>query len=249
MVLRSGRLLDRLLFGIGPGFFRLERHGGSAGHVQCLRCSTMALFHRASLSPTKQELLADWLPRQIWGPDEDTPVELIGSYRFDDPEGAVGMETFIALAGDTVLQIPLTYRNAPLDVPADGFVGTLNHSVLGQRWVYDGLRDSRYVLMLAAVALTGQGEGLGMSFHQGRWHAVPSNIRLTGGGWSLSPVPVDGFTLVAEDDVSAQLVNDTFTMTVFHRPRSAPQPELGLTATWIGQDTPMLLASMHQRSA
>jgi hypothetical protein len=33
----------------------------------------------------------------------------------------------------------------------------MDHSVLGIRWVYDGLRDPSFVSMLAAVTMTGHG--------------------------------------------------------------------------------------------
>ena len=118
----------------------------------------MALFHRATITPTKAELIADWAPTQPWGPAADVPIEVIGSYRFDDPDGRVGMETHLVTAGGTLLQVPLTYRDEPLDGADDALIAEMQHSVLGTRWVYDGLRDPRLVVMLAAVAMTGQGE-------------------------------------------------------------------------------------------
>ena len=101
----------------------------------------MALFHLATIAPTKTELIAKWAPTQSWGPPPDLPIEVIGSYRFDDPEGRVGMETNLVTAGDTLLHIPLTYRDEPLEGAADALIVEMQHSVLGTRWVYDGLRD------------------------------------------------------------------------------------------------------------
>src|ERR1041385_484635 len=121
----------------------------------------MALFHRATITPTKAELIASWAPTQSWGPTDADPIAVIGSFRFDDPDGRVGMETHIVTAGDALLQVPLTYRDEPLDGGEDAFITEMEHSVLGTRWVYDGLRDPRYVIMLAAVTMTGQGESLG----------------------------------------------------------------------------------------
>ena len=66
---------------------------------------------------------------------------MIGSYRFDDPNGSVGMETHLVDAGGTLMQVPVTYRDEPLDGAADALVTEMQHSVLGTRWVYDGLRD------------------------------------------------------------------------------------------------------------
>ena len=51
----------------------------------------MALFHAATLTPTKSELIAAWAPTQPWGLPAEVPVKVIGSYRFDDPDGRVGM--------------------------------------------------------------------------------------------------------------------------------------------------------------
>ena len=156
----------------------------------------MALFHLATITPTKSELIAEWAPTQPWGPPADVPIDVIGSYRFDDPDGRVGMETHLVNAGGTLLQVPLTYRDEPLDGAADALITEMQHSVLGTRWVYDGLRDPRFVVMLAAVAMTGQGEALGMAVYDGRWYVAPSNVRIEGGGWTQERVPVDGFELV-----------------------------------------------------
>src|SRR5688500_6033865 len=159
----------------------------------------MALFHRATITPTKAELIAQWAPTQPWGPAPDEAVEMIGSYRFDDPEGRVGMETFLVNARDRLLQVPLTYRDEPLDGADDALITEMHHAVLGTRWVYDGLRDPRLVVMLAAVAMTGQGEALGMAVYDGRWYVAPTNVRIQGGGWTQERVPVDGFELVSDD--------------------------------------------------
>src|SRR5215208_7968799 len=122
----------------------------------------MARFHLATITPTKPELLAAWAPTQPWGPPTDAAIDVIGSFRFDDPDGRVGMETHLVTAGDTLLQVPLTYRDQPLDGAAHHLVTEMEHSELGTRWVYDGLGDPLFVTMLAAVSLTGQGEALGM---------------------------------------------------------------------------------------
>jgi hypothetical protein len=102
----------------------------------------MAIVHRAELKPSKLELLAAWLPRCAWFA-ESGPIERVSAFRFDDPAGDVGIETFIVGSGPERYHVPLTYRSAPL---ADGgLVGTLDHSVLGPRWVYDGPSDPVYV--------------------------------------------------------------------------------------------------------
>jgi len=52
--------------------------------------------------------------------------------------------------------------------------------------------------MLAAVAMTGQGEAIGLAEHDGRWYVAPSNVRIRGGGWNGRRVPVDGFALESD---------------------------------------------------
>ena len=50
----------------------------------------MAILHRATVLPSKLELVETWLNRQLWGGSGE--LETVGSYRFDDPQGAVGVE-------------------------------------------------------------------------------------------------------------------------------------------------------------
>jgi hypothetical protein len=207
----------------------------------------MALFHRATITPTKAGLIAEWAPTRPWGPSAAEPIEVIGSYRFDDPDGRVGMETHLVAAGAALLQIPLTYRDEPLDGAEDALITEMQHSVLGTRWVYDGLRDPRLVVMLAAVAMTGQGEALGMAFYDGRWYIAPSNVRIQGGGWTEQRVPVDGFELTADDATASVLRNDRFQLTVYRRPLPGPRPPIGLTATWDRQRDPVVLAEVRER--
>ncbi len=207
----------------------------------------MALYHRATITPTKAELIAAWAPTRPWGPSAADPLEVIGSYRFDDPDGRVGMETHLVTAGGALMQVPLTYRDEPLDGADDALITEMQHSVLGTRWVYDGLRDPRLVIMLAAVAMTGQGEALGMAVYDGRWYLVPSDIRIQGGGWTQERVPVDGFELESDDATAAVLRNDRFELVVFRRPAPGPRPPIGLTATWNGQSDAVVLAEVRGR--
>jgi hypothetical protein len=200
----------------------------------------MGRFHRATITPTKAELIAEWAPTQAWGPQPDDVIEMIGSYRFDDPDGRVGMEVHLLTAAGTVLQVPLTYRDEPLAGADDALITEMHHSVLGTRWVYDGLRDPQLVVMLAAVTMTGQGEALGMAVYDGRWYVAPSNVRIQGGGWTEERVPVDGFVLERDDATASVLRNDRFELTVYRRPVTGPRPPMGLTATWGPHETVVL---------
>ncbi|MEO6467794.1 MAG: hypothetical protein ABIP21_01745 [Acidimicrobiia bacterium] len=206
----------------------------------------MAIFHRATITPTKEHLIADWVPTQSWGSAVDVPINVIGSYRFDDPDGRVGMEAFLITAGDTLLHVPLTYRDEPLVGADDALLSEMQHSVLGTRWVYDGVRDPLFVVMLAGVTMTGQGEALGMARYEGRWYIAPSNVRINGGGWTQERVPVDGFVL-DHDDATTAFTNDRFALTLFRRPISGPRPTIGLTGTWGGQPNAVVLAAVKER--
>ena len=99
----------------------------------------MAIIHDATLTPSKPEMLAAWLDRQPWAGPGD--LEVLGSYRFDDPDGEVGIEGFVVRRGGELLHVALTYRGAALEGADDHLLGTLEHSVLGTRWLYDATAD------------------------------------------------------------------------------------------------------------
>jgi Maltokinase N-terminal cap domain len=219
-----------------------------APRVPPLRSSPVAVLHRATLAPTKAEVLAGWLPAQPWAPPGEGEVALVGAYRFDDPEGRVGLEVHLVRWGGTLLQVPLTYREAPLDGADDHLAGTMEHSVLGTRWVTDGLRDPVFIRMLAAAAMTGCGQAVGLVENDGRWILVPTPVQLVGGGWSDERVAVDGFVVEADDGDGAVLRNDRFDLLVSRRPVAGAQPTVGLTATWPGQGQPVVLAEVHDRN-
>lgn len=206
----------------------------------------MAIFHRATITPTKGEAIAKWAPTQAWGPSNGRGFDVIGSYRFDDPDGRVGMETHLVTADGVLLHVPLTYRDEPLDGADDALITEMQHSVLGTRWVYDGLRDPLFVVMLAGVAMTGQGEALGMAVYEGRWYIAPSNVRIQGGGWTEERVPVDHFELESDDANGTVLRNDRFDLIFFRRPVPGPKPAIGLTGSWDNGDA-VVLAEVRER--
>lgn len=117
----------------------------------------MAVIHRTTLKPTKLELLTSWLPTRPWyegGPGEPELTKA-GGFRLDDPEGEVGIEFMVVTvasgADPAAYLVPLTYRGAPLDGAEHALVGTLEHGVLGRRWVYDGCHDPVLVDQLLAL--------------------------------------------------------------------------------------------------
>ena len=179
----------------------------------------MAILHQATLSPTKDELLAEWLPTQPWA--GDGPWHRVGAYRFDDPAGEVGLEVHLLEAAGTLIQIPLTYRG---EARADdaGLVTTMSHSALGTRWVYDAMADPAFVPVLAAATLTGTGQALGMVQRDGHWTVVPSTVRLVGASPVTEPVVLGEFALPAvEADGWSTTVSETATLRLARRPVAA----------------------------
>jgi len=156
----------------------------------------MGIVHLATLTPSKQELVEEWLPSRSWG---GTVAAKIGEYRFDDPAGAVGVETILwRTDDDRVLQTPLTYRAEPLAGAEAHLVGTCDHSVLGPRWVYDGCADPIWAQTLATAILTG-GTQVQMYFEQdGERVDVPPRVEVRGSGSEGTDVPaiteVEGVT-------------------------------------------------------
>ena len=166
----------------------------------------MALIHEATLTPDKLELLAGWVPARPWSGDS-AALEKVGTYRFDDPAGEVGVESFLLRTGDgTLLHVPLTYRGAPLAGAEEHLVGVMEHSVLGPRWVYDGCADPVHATTLAAAVLTGGAQAeLVMAPDAGGATLTPS-VTVVGSGAPGTPVP----------DVTAVTCGDDGPTTVVH---------------------------------
>lgn len=107
----------------------------------------MADIYSAELNPGKLDVISAWLSRQSWAAEADVAPESlkkVTSYRFDDPEGKVGAEIHIVAAGDRVFQVPLTYRGVELAGADKHLISTMEHSILGTRWVYDGMGDPHF---------------------------------------------------------------------------------------------------------
>ena len=115
----------------------------------------MAILHQATLTPSKDELVQPWLKRQSWAADQHQRTPL-GAFRLDDPDGEVGIECFLyGGAGVDTVFVPLTYRAAPLPGAEDHLLGTMEHSVLGTRWVYDATADPAFASTVAGVVRDG----------------------------------------------------------------------------------------------
>ncbi len=111
------------------------------------------------LTPPLAEILPAWLSAQRWyaGKGRQPVLRRLGGFRFEDPDGEVGVETHItadvSAQPAVVYQMPLSYRSAPLAGAEDALVGTAEHSVLGRRWIYDATHDPVYVRALLDLVL------------------------------------------------------------------------------------------------
>lgn len=126
----------------------------------------MSIVHKATLTPSKKEIFGAWLATQAWCEGDLTGT--IGSYRFDDPAGRVGIECVLLEVGESIVHLPVSYREAPLDGAEDFLMATTEHSALGTRYVYDACADPVAVRVLLAAALTGATQEPMDVYDQGR---------------------------------------------------------------------------------
>lgn len=213
----------------------------------------MAIIHSTTMSPTKLELLASWLPAQPWYLDQGREPDLAraGGFRLDDPHGEVGIEFMVVSdgPGDRVVTylVPMTYRASALASADGALIGTAEHGVLGRRWIYDGVHDPVLVAQLVAL-IQGDAEPQAQSMSNTPDPTVTSepvaNGSLTAAGSAVANEPSGSkllVTTVAADGVrGGQLVirvrrilqSDGAAAPVAPL---APAPEPGqpcLTATW-----------------
>ena len=205
----------------------------------------MAIIYRATLRPSKLELVAGWAPGGRWGAAAaGAELEQVAAYRFDDPAGEVGTETLVLRAGDTLLHVPLSYRGAPVPELEEHLVGTTEHSVLGRRWVYDACADPVYVAALATAVLTGAPQAAEyVVVDDGQERRDPS-ARVTGSGSAGDVGPLG--TPAATDTADATIVRAGAVELVVRRVLTPGAPVDGaatLTGTWAGQAEPVLLAT------
>lgn len=213
----------------------------------------MAIIHKATLSPSKLELIADYLPTQPWFIQDGAP-ELIGAYRFDDPAGEVGLETHVVAAGDRIYQVPLSYRGYELAGAQEWLIGTMEHSVLGKRWVYDACADPVYVKALATAILTGQEEAA--LIVDGEPEPRPSTVTVKGSGTldggvpalsASAPVSGSGVTIIDAGELRLKVAR-VVDVAAESSAASAAAPELHseltLSGKWAGLENPVELAAV-----
>ena len=154
----------------------------------------MALLHDATITPGKRDLMKGWLPSRSWF-DGDLDRKPVGSFRFDDPAGEVGVECFLLGPAEgssaSTLLIPMSYRGAPLEGAEEHLIGTADHSVLGTRWVYDGLADPVAVSTILTAILTGGHEAELTMEQDGETITFEPTCRVSGSGTASDGVRAD----------------------------------------------------------
>lgn len=225
----------------------------------------MSDIFAAQLDPTKPEAVAAFLSARLGAPVAAADVRPVTSFRFDDPAGEVGCETHIAVVqvpqrGELLVQVPFTYRGAPLDgVPEEALVTTMDHSVLGDRWVYDAAFDPVYAteLLLAITDAGGGAEQFRLGSDGSRTQITEglANVRGTGATSDPADAAVDDVA-ATEAPLTPAVERDGDTTVI--RLRGAAVEVLGvldpagradeaggrLIATWDGQETPVELARL-----
>ncbi len=111
----------------------------------------------ATLIPGFRQFVPGWVARQPWYAGDAIPaLRPVGFFRFEDPDGEVGIETHVLTDGNAVYQIPMTYRGAPLPEAAEAaLISVSEHSVLGTRWIYDATVDPAWRAALLRLIRAG----------------------------------------------------------------------------------------------
>ncbi|MBM6622370.1 hypothetical protein JTF08_12185 [Micrococcaceae bacterium RIT802] len=211
----------------------------------------MAIIYRAELDPGKQDVITTWLASQSWSQvSAGDAIELVGAFRFDDPAGEVGLETHIVRRADgRILQVPLTYRGAPLEGAEQHLVAEMEHSVLGHRWVYDATGDPVYAAALASTILRGRAGADQFLDVDGTLVPLPSTVVVHGFGDPDTAEPVVTTARPATEDTPdggavVIISTDGPTLAIYLTPRPAHGDEGQLTGRWDGLGDSVLLAGI-----
>ena len=204
----------------------------------------MALVYQAEIRPSKEELVAGWLPAQPWYDGPPAPkVEKLSAFRFDDPAGAVGVETLIVSVGDgRRLQVPLTYRGEPLAGAEQWLIGTMSHSVLGDRWIYDGCGDPVYAAALATTILSAGSEAPEYVDNDGVPVQRPTVMQVRGSGSPVTSPQVTAVLRVGSGDPTV-IGTDSAELSVVRVLGALASGGSVLTVSPEGGAEPLLLAS------
>lgn len=192
----------------------------------------MAQIYNAELSPSKNQVIAT-----VLGTDEGG-IEKLASYRFDDPADQIGMEVHIVRTPDgSVLQVPLVYRPEPLeDAEEDELITTMEHSVLGTRYVYLGMSDPVFAEALDVTISEERSSAEQFLVDGDTQTPITEGLAdVTGTGEIELEEEEDDENLIGVLELFAELDLEGLSQEEANQPGQ-------LIGTWEGQDTPVLLA-------
>ncbi len=206
----------------------------------------MAILYSANLQPSKLEMISSYLVTlPFLAGTTSSDFSTLGSYRFDDPAGAVGVETHLVRTQSVpAIQLPLTYRGAPLAGAEAWLLGTMEHSVLGRRWVYNACGDPVYVAELVRVMLTGDSQvDQFVETDEGLVEREPTVVA-SGSGTAEATVPIIDSVVSVLDGANTTIRVaglEIVVRHVFDEPAPAGT-QATLSGTWPGVDDPVVLA-------
>ncbi|MEO0492926.1 MAG: hypothetical protein AAF081_05890 [Actinomycetota bacterium] len=205
----------------------------------------MAILHKATLTPSKPELIEAHLPTVAEFEISPGPIEHLGAYRFDDPDGLVGIESHLVRVSDgRTIHLPLTYRNDPLPGADAWKVGTLEHSVLGTRHVYDAVADPVYVAELVRVIATGGTQAPLIVHLPDGIASERENVVFVRGSGSAADGPTVAVGVASREGTMTAITLGQASVMVRHAPRPGGGKGAYLAGTWPGSDQPSVLADV-----
>jgi hypothetical protein len=169
----------------------------------------------------------------------------VGSYRFDDPAGVVGLEGHLVLLdGGRTVHAPLSYRAAPLADAEAFLVGTTEHSALGTRWVYDAAGDPVWATALATAMLTGGSQADLYLEVDGRQERREPRTTVRGSGSAGPAVPVVDEVAVRDEGPLTVVRGGGLELVVVRVVGTEAAGAETLTGAWPGA-APSLLAAVR----
>lgn len=188
----------------------------------------MSVVYNAQLSPTKDELIAEWIAKQPWFEGDASSLKKAAGFRWDDPAGSVGMEHIIVRDGSGKhYLVPLTYRGLELD--GGRLITRMEHSVLGTRYVYEAESDPVYRHAARDAVRKGEPQSV-VELHEGGEVTVREptmDVEVIGGPGDLH------HDEIGDSEISVNYALDP-----------SVTAETGVRGTWPGQDEPVVLVTV-----
>jgi len=158
------------------------------------------------------------------------------------------METILAFAGSAIFQVPLTYRDRPLAGAESWLVGTMLHSVLGPRWVYDACADPTYLAALTASLMLDKPQAEQYLQVEGKLELLSHSVFVQSTGPKQDAIPKVTAATPRTTAADTAIETSKLHFLVVRRLELAERPvgRLMLTGTWVGQKDTVKLAAVTE---